>query len=105
MIFDTIKVALDFLYQHWKCHFLAPQYGQTESARVETSKKAVRVLAQKKSKTTFIIQTFPKNEVLGLRFYFLSFFDASFYSFHFRALLSTLLEGKSDKNEKYDFAK
>ena len=63
MIFDTIKVALDFLYQHWKCHFLAPQYGQTESARVETSKKAVPIGWHKKSKTNLIIQTFPKNEL------------------------------------------
>ena len=99
MIFDTIKVALDFLYQHWKCHFLAPQYGQTESARVKTSKKAVPMLAQK-IQDHFYNSNFPQKWGLCPLILLLVIFDGVFFDdFHYQALLGPILEGKSDQNE------
>ena len=59
----------------------------------------------KKSETTFIIQTFPKNEDYSLWFHLLSLFRVGLDDFHFRALLALISEGKSDQNEKCNFAK
>ena len=51
-----------------------------------------------KSETTFIRQTFPKNEVCDLWFHFWPLLHAFFGDFHFLALLGPILEGKSDQN-------
>ena len=67
-------------------------------------KKALPVPVQK-SETTFIIQTFPKNEDYSLWFHLLSLFRVGLDDFHFRALLALISEGKSDQNEKCNFAK
>ena len=59
----------------------------------------------RKSEITFIIQTFPKNEDYSLWFHLLSLFRVGLDDFHFRALLALISEGKSDQNEKCNFAK
>ena len=52
-------------------------------------KKALPVPV-KKSETTFIIQTFPKNEDYSLWFHLLSLFRVGLDDFHFRALLALI---------------
>ena len=54
----------------WKCHFLAPQKLGPQKRHFQCR--------YEKSETTFIRQTFPKNEVYDLWFQFLSFLNAFF---------------------------
>ena len=101
-----IKVVSDFLYRRWKCHFLAPQNGHfCQKCPSWDLKKRHFQCRYKKSETTFIIQTFPKNEDYSLWFHLLSLFRVGLDDFHFRALLALISEGKSDQNEKCNFAK
>ena len=96
----------DFLYRRWKCHFLAPQNGHfCQKCPSWDLKKRHFQCRYKKSETTFIIQTFPKNEDYSLWFHLLSLFRVGLDDFHFRALLALISEGKSDQNEKCNFAK
>ena len=77
-----------------------------KNARVGTSKKGTSSACTKKPETTFKIQTFlPKNEDYSLWFHLLSLFRVGLDDFHFRALLALISEGKSDQNEKCNFAK
>ena len=96
----------DFLYRRWKCHFLAPQNGHfCQKCPSWDLKKRHFQCRYKKSETTVIIQTFPKTEDYSLWFHLLSLFRVGLDDFHFRALLALISEGKSDQNEKCNFAK
>ena len=96
----------DFLYRRWKCHFLDPQNGHfCQKCPSWDLKKRHFQCRYKKSETTFIIQTFPKNEDYSLWFHLLSLFRVGLDDFHFRALSALISEGKSDQNEKCNFAK
>ena len=62
-----IKVVSDFSYRHWKCLFSRPQLGHFwQKWSYWGAKKWHFQCRHEKSETTFIRQTFPKNEVYDL---------------------------------------